>query len=182
MSESHEQAVDSREASVPTDHLDRAWPGTGRGSIKQVAREEVRIWENELGRDLGDAAFGQNLTTQGIDVSGALIGEQWSIGSTLLEVAQPRLPCFKLGLRIGNAGFVRRFAQASRPGAYLRIVEEGDIGARDPIEVISRPDHGITSRMVSDAILRDRALLPLVLRAHQLPSELRSWMTEQVGD
>lgn len=164
------------------DQADRSVHGGPDKAVYAYALEEVRAWESELGRDLGEAALGQNLTTQGIDVSGALIGEQWSIGSTLLEVAQPRLPCFKLGLRIGTPGFVRQFAHASRPGAYLRIVEEGDLGARDSIEVISRPGHGITSRMVSDAILRDHALIPLVVRAHQLPTELRSWMTDRVGD
>jgi MOSC domain-containing protein YiiM len=163
------------------DQADRSVHGGPDKAVYAYALEEVRAWENELGRDLGEAAFGQNLTTQGIDVSGALIGERWSIGSTLLEVAQPRLPCFKLGLRIGTPGFVKQFAQASRPGAYLRIVAEGDIGARDPIEVISRPSHGITSRMVSDAILRDPALIPTVIRAHQLPTELRSWMTDRIG-
>lgn len=164
------------------DQADRSVHGGPDKAVYAYAREEVRAWQRELGRDLGEAAFGQNLTTQRIDVSGALIGERWLIGSTLLEVAQPRLPCFKLGLRIGSPGFVKRFAQSSRPGAYLRIVEEGDIGAGDSIEIISRPDHGITSRMVSDAILRDPALIPLVVRAHQLPTELRSWMADRIGD
>src|SRR6201989_3002164 len=100
------------------DQADRSVHGGPDKAVYAYALEEVRIWEKELGRDLGKAAFGQNLTTQGIDVSGAVIGEQWSIGSTLLEVAQPRLPCFKLGLRIGSAGFVRRFARGSRPGGY----------------------------------------------------------------
>ena len=164
------------------DQADRSVHGGPDKAVYAYALEEVRVWESELGRDLGEAAFGQNLTTHGIDVSGALIGERWLIGSTLFEVAQPRLPCFKLGLRIGSPGFVKRFAQASRPGAYLRIVEHGDVGARDPIEVISRPDHGVTSRMVSDAILRDPSLIPSVVRAHQLPQELRSWLTDRIDD
>lgn len=104
------------------------------------------------------------------------------MGTTLLEIAQPRQPCFKLGLRIGEPGFVKRFAQASRPGSYLRIIEEGDLGAGDPIEVVNRPDHGITSRMVFDAILRDSTLIPLVVTARQLPSELRSWMAQRIAD
>ncbi len=164
------------------DQADRSVHGGPDKAVYAYAREEVRAWEHELGRDLGEAAFGQNLTTQSIDVSGAFIGERWLIGSTFLEVAQPRLPCFKLGLRIGSPGFVKRFAQSSRPGAYLRIVEQGDIGAGDSIEVISRPDHGITSRMVSDAILRDPALIPSVVRAHQLPTELRNWLAHRIGE
>jgi MOSC domain-containing protein YiiM len=148
-------------------------------AVYAYALEEARLWERELGRDLGEAAFGQNLTTEGVDVSGAVIGERWQIGTTLLEVAQPRQPCFKLGLRIGEPGFVKRFALASRPGAYLRIIEEGDLGAGDRIEIVSRPDHAITSKMVFDAILRDVTLIPRVLPAHQLPSELRSWMAQR---
>ncbi len=164
------------------DQADRSVHGGPDKAIYAYAVEEVRLWQDELGHDLGEAAFGQNLTTEGIDVSGALIGERWSIGSTLLEVAQPRLPCFKLGLRIGAPGFVKRFAQASRPGAYLRIVEAGDLGAGDAIQIVSRPGHGVTSRMVSDAILRDPSLIPSVVRAHQLPLELRNWLTDRIVD
>ncbi len=128
---------------------------------------------------LGPAAFGENLTTEGLDVSGALVGERWRIGTTLLEVVQPRLPCFKLGLRMGDPAFVRRFAQASRPGAYLRILEEGELGAGDDVDVDLEhlPDHGVTMRLISDAILLDHSLIPHVLEAPQLLPELREWMT-----
>jgi MOSC domain-containing protein YiiM len=164
------------------DQADRTVHGGRDKAVYAYALEEVQAWEDELERDLGEAAFGQNLTTQGIEVSGAIIGERWRIGSTVLEVAQPRQPCFKLALRIGEPAFVKRFAHASRPGAYLRIIEEGDIGAGDQIVVISQPDHGITCRMVSDAILRDPALIPLVVHAHQLPPELRTWMTNRIAN
>jgi MOSC domain-containing protein YiiM len=164
------------------DQADRSVHGGPDKAVYAYALEDVRLWESELGRPLGEAAFGQNLTTEGIDVSGAIIGERWRIGSTLLEVAQPRQPCFKLALRIGEPRFVIRFAQAARPGVYLRIIEEGDIGAGDPIEVLDRPDHGISSRMVSDAILQDPALRPLVVRAHQLPQGLRDWMTDRIAN
>jgi len=150
-------------------------------AVYAYAEEEVAIWRRELGRDLGEAAFGQNLTTRGVDVSGAVIGERWAIGAALFEVAQPRQPCFKLGLRVGEPGFVRRFAHASRPGAYLRIVEEGDIGAGDPITITSRPDHAVTCRIVSDAILRDPSLLPAVVQAPQLPAGLRAWMLDRIA-
>src|SRR4051812_10679551 len=106
------------------DQADRSVHGGPDKAVYAYAIEDVRLWEQELGRGLGEAPFGQNLTTEGIDVSGAVIGERWLVGTTLLEVAQPRLPCYKLGLRTGERGFVKRFAQASRPGAYLRIVDE----------------------------------------------------------
>ena len=137
------------------DQADRSVHGGPDKAVYAYAEEEVQAWERELGRDLGEAAFGQNLTTRGIEVSDAVIGERWLIGSTLLEVAQPRQPCFKLGIRIGEPGFVKRFAQASRPGAYLRIVTEGEYRRRRSHRDHQPPDHGVTCRMVSDALLRD---------------------------
>ena len=147
-------------------------------AVYAYSLEEIREWEVELGRKLGAGSFGENLTTVGIDVSGAVLGERWRIGSCLLEVVQPRVPCFKLGIRMGDPGFVRQFAKASRPGAYFRIIEEGDLGAGDSITVDpdSIPDHGVTVKMVSDAILLDRGLIPQVLRAPQLIPSLRGWL------
>jgi MOSC domain-containing protein YiiM len=125
-------------------------------------------------------AFGENLTTEGVDVSGAVLGERWRIGTTLLEVVQPRLPCFKLGLKMGDPTFLKRFALASRPGAYLKIIEEGDLGAGDPIEVDlgGRPDHGVSVRLVADAMLVDHSLIPRARAAPQLISSLRAQMAE----
>ncbi len=100
-------------------------------AVYAYAIEETRLWEEELGRELGAGAFGENLTTEGVDVSGAVLGERWRVGTTLLEVVQPRLPCFKLGLKMEDPTFLKTFAQASRPGAYLKIIEEGDLGAGD---------------------------------------------------
>ena len=93
------------------DQADRTVHGGPDKAVYAYALEEIRQWEDELGRPLGAAAFGENLTTEGIDVSGALVGERWRIGTTLLEVVQPRLPCFKLGLRMGDPTFVKRFAR-----------------------------------------------------------------------
>ena len=118
-------------------------------AVYAFAREDLDLWAGRLGKEIPDGHFGENLTTEGIDVSGALVGERWRIGTTLLEVVQPRLPCFKLGLRIGDPTFLKRFALASRPGAYLRILEEGELGAGDLIEVdpAGLPDHGVSMRM-----------------------------------
>jgi MOSC domain-containing protein YiiM len=160
------------------DQADRTVHGGPDKAVYAYAVEDTRTWEAELGRDLGPGAFGENLTIEGLDVSGALLGERWRIGTTLLEVVQPRLPCFKLGLRMGDPRFVRRFGEASRPGAYLRIVEEGDVGAGDAAEVVSRPDHEVSVRLVSDAVLVDRGLVPQVLAAPQLIPTLREWLTD----
>jgi MOSC domain-containing protein YiiM len=149
-------------------------------AVYAYALEETRLWEEELGRELGAGAFGENLTTEGVDVSGAVLGERWRIGTTLLEVVQPRLPCFKLGLRLGDPTFVRTFARASRPGAYLKIVEEGELGAGDRVEVDvpGRPDHGVSVRLVADAMLVDHSLIPRAREAPQLISSLREQMAE----
>ena len=149
-------------------------------AVYAYAIEETRLWEEELGRQLGAGAFGENLTTEGVDVSGAVLGERWRVGTTLLEVVQPRLPCFKLGLKMGDPTFLKRFARASRPGAYLKIIEEGDLGAGDRIEVDlgGRPDHGVSVRLVSDAMLVDHSLIPRAREAPQLISTLREQMAE----
>jgi MOSC domain-containing protein YiiM len=149
-------------------------------AVYAYAIEETRLWEEELGRELGAGAFGENLTTEGVDVSGAVLGERWRIGTTLLEVVQPRLPCFKLGLKMEDPTFLKTFALASRPGAYLKIVEEGELGAGDTIEVdlAGRPAHGVSVRLVSDAMLLDPSLIPRVKEAPQLIATLREQMGE----
>src|SRR6201996_3616529 len=152
-------------------------------AVYAYAIEETRAWEEELGRPLGAGFFGENLTTEGVDVSGAVLGERWRIGTTLLEVVQPRLPCFKLGLKMGDPTFLRTFALASRPGAYLKILEEGELGAGDPIEVDlgGRPDHGVSVRLVADAMLVDHSLIPRAQEAPQLIPSLREQMAELVA-
>ena len=108
-----------------------------------------------------------------------MIGERWAVGTALLQVSQPRLPCFKLGLRMNDSRFPRRFARAGRPGAYLRILREGDIAAGDAINVQERPGHGVTSALVSRALLGERQLLSAGLEAPELPVDLRAWMHER---
>ncbi|CAN5460592.1 MOSC domain-containing protein [soil metagenome] len=127
------------------DQADRTVHGGRDKAVYAYAREDYDYWRAE-GMDVHDALFGENLTTEGIDLSSTIVGERWTVGSTVLEVAQPRLPCYKLGIRVGDATFVKRFLAAQRTGAYLRVVQEGDVGAGDAIDVISRPAHGITLR------------------------------------
>lgn len=118
-------------------------------AVYSFAREDLHAWQRELGLQLPDGWFGENLTTMGIDVNAALVGEQWRIGGALLEVAKVRIPCNTFQIRMAEAGgaptgWVARFTRAARPGPYLRVLEEGDITAGDAIEVVHRPGHGIT--------------------------------------
>jgi MOSC domain-containing protein YiiM len=161
------------------DQADRSVHGGPDKAVYAYGAEDTDWWERELGRPLGPGAFGENLSVRGLPVSEAVIGERWAVGGTLLEVAQPRLPCFKLGLRMGDPRFLKRFAAAARPGAYFRVIREGDIGAGDTIEVVARPEHGVTSAVVSRAILGEPSLLAVAARASELPDELREWMAER---
>lgn len=160
---------------------DRRVHGGPDKAVYAYAAEDTVWWAGELGRDLVPGAFGENLTLEGIDVSGALIGERWRAGGVELEVCQPRLPCAKLGIAFGDGRMVRRFAEGSRPGAYLRIVSEGDLAAGDAVEVLSRPAHDVTVELVSRAILLDDALLARAAAAPQLPGELAAWMLERAA-
>lgn len=160
---------------------DRRVHGGPDKAVYAYAAEDTRWWAGELGRDLVPGAFGENLTLEGIEVTGALIGERWRAGGVELEVCQPRLPCAKLGIAFGDGKLARRFAQASRPGAYLRIVAEGELGAGDRVEVVSRPSHDVTVELVSRAILLDEALLARAAAAPELPGELSAWMLERAA-
>ena len=163
------------------DQADRNVHGGSDKAVYAYGAEDTEWWEAQLGAPLGPGAFGENLTVRGVPVSEAVIGERWSVGSAVLEVAQPRLPCFKLGLRMGVPRFVRRFAAAGRPGAYLRVVQEGDIGAGDRVEVRSRPAHAVTSALVSRAILGEPHLIGAALQAPELAAGLREWMRERAA-
>jgi MOSC domain-containing protein YiiM len=125
-------------------------------ALYAYAAEDLDWWSQQLGREVGPGSFGENLTVRRIDVSAAVVGERWQAGSALLEVSQPRTPCFKLGIRMGSQRFPRQFAAAGRPGAYLRILAEGEVAAGDPVEVVYRPDHGLTVAEVSRIYHHDR--------------------------
>jgi len=137
------------------DQADRMVHGGPDKAVYAYAREDYDYWHTHEGLDVEPALFGENLTVEGIDLSSALIGERWSVGSTLLEVAQIRLPCFKLGIRLGDPRFPRRFQHVGRMGAYLRVVQEGEVGAGDAIEVVFRPTHGVSLTTMLEALDND---------------------------
>jgi MOSC domain-containing protein YiiM len=157
------------------DQADRKAHGGPDKAVYAYAVEDLRWWEQALGRSLQYAEFGENLTTEGIDVNGALVGEQWKIGSTLLEVSEPRVPCWRLGVRMEDKQFPRRFTEALRPGAYLRILAEGDVGAGDEIRVVERPDHDLTVRDVLRIYARDRREAERLLAVPRMSESWREW-------
>ncbi|MDJ0465512.1 MOSC domain-containing protein [Streptomyces sp. H27-C3] len=143
-------------------------------AVYAYAREDLDGWEAELGRLLVNGVFGENLTTVGVDVNGALIGERWRIGpDVVLEVSCPRIPCATFQGRLKREGWIRRFTQAARPGAYLRVIEPGDIRAADPVQIVHRPGHDVTVALVFRAMTREPELLPRLLAADALPEEAK---------
>jgi len=135
-------------------------------AVYAVAREDLDAWERTLGRPLAPGAFGENLTTEGVDVSGALIGERWRIGADLvLEVTSGRIPCLTFQGHMGEKQWVRRFTREGAPGAYLRVIEPGEIRAGDPLEIVHRPGHDVTVAVAFRAVTTERELLPRLLAA-----------------
>jgi MOSC domain-containing protein YiiM len=147
-------------------------------AVYAFAREDLDVWGRELGRGLRDGAFGENLTTRGIDVNEAEVGERWRIGSALLEVCSVRIPCRDFAGWLAETGYdntrwVRRFTAAQRPGPYLRVLEEGEVTAGDELHVVHRPGHGVTVSTMFRALTTERDLLPRLLVVDDLTEEVR---------
>ncbi len=162
------------------DQADRAVHGGPDKAIYAYALEDLEWWAAELGSTVQPGLVGENLTTRGLRVTDAVVGEHWHLGTAVLQVAQPRIPCYKLGLRLGDPQFPRRFAAAARPGAYLRIVVPGEISPGDPITVSDRPAHGVTVQFVARAYHEDHGLAADLVHVPQLADGWRSWAAKQM--
>lgn len=139
------------------------------------AREDLDWWEAELGRPLPGGVFGENLTTAGLDVTGALIGERWRIGDTVvLEVAVPRIPCGTFARWMAEQKWQKRFTIRAAPGAYLRVIVPGEVRGGDEITVVDRPDHDVTIGVTFRAMTREPDLLPRLLSVEALPADARA--------
>jgi MOSC domain-containing protein YiiM len=154
---------------------DRAWDGRHHGGPDQAvyayAREDLDTWQAELGGLLPNGVFGENLTTGGVAVSAALIGERWRVGDgPLLEVSVPRIPCGAFEGWMRQRGWIKRFTAAAVPGAYLRVIEPGEIKAGDPVAVEHRPAHDVTVAVTFRALTTEPDLLPRLLAADALPA------------
>ncbi|MBT2467647.1 MOSC domain-containing protein [Streptomyces sp. ISL-66] len=148
------------------DVCDRRHHGGYHQAVYAYAREDLDWWARELNRELPGGAFAENFTTSGLDVNGALLGERWRIGPDLVvEVASARIPCRTFQGALGEKAWVKRFTREARPGAYLRVIEEGSVSPGDTIEVVHRPDHEVTVRFWFRAVTTERELLPRTLAA-----------------
>jgi MOSC domain-containing protein YiiM len=157
------------------DQADRKAHGGPDKSVYAYSIEGLRWWEEKLGRSLQYGEFGENLTTEGIAVNDALVGERWEIGTVVLEVSEPRIPCWRLGVRMNDQMFPQRFTEALRPGTYLRIIVEGAVGAGDEISVNERPDHDVTVRDVFRIYVRDREEAGRLLAIPRMSESWRKW-------
>jgi len=135
-------------------------------AVYAFQREDLDEWERRLGRELPNGFFGENLTTVGLEVNDARLGERWRVGKdVVLQVTTPRIPCSTFRGWMGEKGWARIFTAAGRPGSYLSVVTPGTIRAGDPIEVVHRPDHDVTISLAFRATTTERALLPRLLEA-----------------
>jgi MOSC domain-containing protein YiiM len=129
-------------------------------AVYAYAQADADFWSGELGRELPPGRFGENLRTSGIDLNAAVFGERWRVGTALLEVTAWRTPCANFARFWGVPDLVKRFAAHGATGVYLRVLETGELGAGDAVEVVSRPDHGITVQSGFRIVMTQRARLP----------------------
>ena len=144
-------------------------------AVYAYASEDAQWWKKEIGEEIPAGRFGENLTTEGIDVNAALVGEQWKIGSVILEVSQPRIPCRVFAGFWKRATLIKDFTQAGRPGAYLRIIQEGTAQAGDLIEVIFKPNHAISVKDLFSAKSGERSKINEIKVVPQLSTEFKEW-------
>jgi MOSC domain-containing protein YiiM len=150
-------------------------------AVYAYAAEDAAWWAESLGRPLNPGNVGENLTTTGIDLNTCVIGERWTVGTALLEVSRPRIPCSVFAGFWGVPDLVRRFTERARPGTYLRVITPGSVQAGDRITVIHRPDHGVTIDVVFRALTLEPDLLPRLLDAPELPARLRDRAARRVA-
>lgn len=145
-------------------------------AVYAYAREDAEWWENEIGRSLTYGAFGENLTTQGIDVNQAVIGEHWQIGTVILEVSEPRIPCRVFAGFWDRPTLIKDFTAARRSGTYLRIIKAGQMQTNDEIKVISKPEHAMTIRDLFDAKAGERGKIAQLRQVNELSDDYKEWL------
>jgi len=154
---------------------DPAQHGGPDKAVYAYAVEDLDWWAHQLGRAMPPGMCGENLTTRGLDLREATIGEQWRVGTAVLQVTEPRTPCWKLGMRMGDKLFPRAFAQARRPGVLLRVLQTGHLQAGHSIEVVGVPAHGIRAADVTALYLGDDLDAAHVLAAPELAAHWQGW-------
>lgn len=158
--------------------VDKKHHGGFDKAVYAYASEDAKWWERQIGVEINNGAFGENLTTEGIDVNGALIGERWRIGNVLLEVSEPRIPCRVFAGFWDRPTLIKDFTAALRPGSYLRIIEEGEIKAGDLIRVEFKPQHEETIRDLFAAKSGERGKITQLKEVTQLSESYKDWLAK----
>lgn len=150
-------------------------------AVYAFAREELDGWEGRLGRELHDGLFGENLTTTGLDVDAARVGDRWAVGDeVVLEVTGPRIPCATFAHRMGERGWLRTFAAVARSGAYLAIVTGGTVRPGDQIRVMAQAEHDVPLPVTFRAFMGDLEATRTVLDAAFLPAGDAEWLRDRL--
>ena len=139
--------------------VNRKFHGGEGQAVYAYAQDDADWWAAELDRELPPGSFGENLRTTGLDLTGAVLGERWAVGTALLEVTGPRIPCANFARFAGVPDLVERFTAHGASGAYLRVLRTGELGAGDDVEVVHRPDHGVTAGLFFRALTTQRSRL-----------------------
>jgi MOSC domain-containing protein YiiM len=138
--------------------------------------EHYDYWQSELpDTELTLGNFGENFTTTGLREEELNIGDRFRIGTVKLMVTQPRLPCYKLGIRFGRADMVKRFLASRRTGFYFSVLQEGEVGTGDTLELLSRDDNNITVADITQLYTHEQTNPELLHRAAQLAALPESW-------
>ena len=145
-------------------------------AVYAYPREHYEYWRRELPEtDLPWGTFGENFTTEGLLEPDIRIGDRIRVGSAEFLVTQPRMPCFKLGVRFGRDDMVKRFLRSGRPGFYLAVVREGEVARGNSLEIVGRDEHGVTVADIASLYTRDRDNDDLLRRAVDAPALPESW-------
>ena len=168
-------AAEDGKSGLAGDHIgDPENHGGDDQAVYAYQREDLDRWQEIKGREFPNGAFGENLTTEGIDVNAALIGERWRVGGeVVLEVTAPRIPCRTFRGVISEPKWIKEFTQDARPGTYFKVITPGAIKAGDAIEVIHRPSHDVSITTVFLATTTNRSLNSRLRDVEdQLPAKL----------
>ena len=150
-------------------------------AVYAYAQDDADWWAAELDRELPPGSFGENLRTTGLDLTGAVLGERWAVGTALLEVTGPRIPCANFARFWDVPDLVKRFTAHGASGAYLRVLQTGELGAGDAVEVVHRPDHGVTVAEAFAVFHRHRDRAARLLDAPELPTWWHEWARSRVS-
>lgn len=161
--------------------VDRRYHGGVDRAAYSYALEDAAWWSETLGRALAPGAFGENLTTEGINITSALIGERWQVGEAVFEVSSPRIPCRVFSNFWGIPNLIHQFIHAARPGAYLRVLTEGRVNPGDDIKILHKPEHGVTVGETFRALTLEPTTLPRLREATELPYEVMDRVIRRLG-